>query len=133
MKKLSEKSIEDKLTCYYKRQKHTVKNQVRLSQKRIDIVYRENGTEYICAVEVKIDDWKTAIRQANLNKVACNKSFVAIWHEYSHRAIKNRSIFENLGIGLIVIDKTCKPVVEIDPPCFDAVNSFAFNLVSAAI
>lgn len=133
MKKLKEESIEKKLTKYYRKNNCKVKNQVRLSQKKIDIIYREKDSECICAVEVKIDDWKTAVRQANLNKLACHKSFVAIWHEYSHRAIKNKEVFENLGIGLIVIDELYQPVVEIEPARSNVFNGFALNLISSVI
>ena len=86
-----------------------------MSQKHIDIVLVDLDTKEILAIEVKVYDWKTAIRQANLNKIACHKSYVAIWHEFSHRAIHQRDAFEDLGIGLIVIEQDYRPRIEIQP------------------
>ncbi|KKK86895.1 hypothetical protein LCGC14_2758670 [marine sediment metagenome] len=59
---------------------------------------KENIKE-IVAIEVKIYDWKTAIRQANLNKIACHESYVAIWHEFSHRALRKKELFEEIMSG----------------------------------
>src|SRR6185369_13572607 len=100
MSKIKEKTIENKLVRYYKSNNYKVISQVLFSQKRIDIVLKNRDTEVIWAIEVKIGDWKTALRQANLNKMACNQSYVAIWHKFSHRAIRYEARFKALGIGL---------------------------------
>lgn len=115
MNKLKEKTIENKLARYYSHNNYIVKKQVSLSQKRIDIIVLENNTKEVFAIEVKIYDWKTALRQANLNKIVCHKSFVAIWHKFSHRVIDKKDIFEGLGIGLIIIDESYTPRIEFNP------------------
>ena len=131
--KLKEKTIENGLAKYYRAVAgYDVKNQVWLSQKRIDIVLIEQNTKEILAIEVKIYDWKTAIRQANLNKIACHKSYVAIWHEFSHRALQQRDTFEDLGIGLIVIEQGYQPRIEIQPK-ESYYNSLACNYILSTV
>lgn len=128
MNKIKEEYIEKKLTKFYKKEKkYVVKNQVWFSQKRIDIVIKDGDD--IIAVEVKIYDWKNALRQANLNKIFCHKSYVAIWHTYAHRAEKQKEFFENNGIGLISIDEDFSPREIIEPSKQKFVNNFAYNYV----
>lgn len=129
MNKMKEKTLENGLARYYRATNFDVKKQVWLSQKRIDIVLIEQSTKEIMAIEVKIYDWKTAVRQANLNKIACHKSYVAIWHEFSHRALQRRDLFEGLGIGLIIIEQGYQPRVEIQPSETNTVTSLASNYI----
>jgi predicted RecB family endonuclease len=100
---LSEKQIEDILTkdllesqCY-----DFALNQVYVAGKRIDIVLKIDNE--LIAIEVKIKDWKTALRQANLNQFAVDKSYVAICSRYAMPAINNISLFANNGVGLMVV------------------------------
>ena len=111
--KISEKKMENGLARYFLSKNFKVKKQVPFTQKRIDIVLRDNSETW--AVEVKICDWKGALRQAFLNKIAFDYSYVAIWHEYSHRAISNKTFFEDMGIGLIVINKDYSADIEFSP------------------
>jgi hypothetical protein len=104
-----------------------------MSQKRIDIVLKESETDHIIAIEVKIGDWKTALRQANLNKIACDKSYVAMWHKGSKGAIHNGESFKRLGVGLIVIDDAFVPKIEIPAADFNVFNPFAYNYVGAKL
>ncbi len=131
MRKLKEKTIENKLVKYYRSNNYKVVSQVSFSQKRIDIVLRNRDT--ICAIEVKLDDWKTALRQANLNKIGCNQSYVAIWHKFSHRAIKYEARFKALGIGLIVINEKYEPEIQI--PSIDSypTNTLAYSYIAARV
>ena len=130
MNKIKEKTLENGLVRHYRTfERYDVMKQVSLSQKRIDIVLVEQNTKEISTIEVKIYDWKTALRQADLNKIACHRSFVAIWHEFSHRALQRRDIFQDLGIGLIVIEQGYKPRIEIEPKESDFANSFACNYI----
>lgn len=133
MNKIKEKTLENGLARYYRTVNFDVRKQVRLSQKRVDIMLVEQNTKEILAIEVKIYDWRTAIRQANLNKIACHKSYVAIWHEFSHRAIQQRDMFEDLGIGLIVIEQGYQPRIEIQPQESNFVNPLACNYILSTI
>ena len=133
MNKIREKTLENGLARYYRATANfNVRKQVWLSQKHIDIVLVEQETKEILAIEVKVYDWRTAIRQANLNKIACHWSYVAIWHEFSHRALQQRDIFKDLGIGLIVIEQGYQPRVEIQPKESDF-NILACNYILSTV
>lgn len=133
MRKIKEKTLENGLIRYYRHANFKVKKQVWLSQKRIDIILIKENIKEIVAIEVKIYDWKTAIRQANLNKIACHESYVAIWHEFSHRALRKKELFEDLGIGLIIIGRGYQPIVKIQPRKSDFVNQLACNYILSTV
>lgn len=116
MNKLTEKKMENGLIKHYKKDNLCrVKNQVPFTQKRVDIVVKKENL--IFAIEVKIHDWKGALRQASQNKVAFDESYVAIWHKFSHRALNNRHLFEKNGVGLIIINDDYSPTVGIPNIC----------------
>ena len=129
MYKLTEKKIENGLAKYYQNSDFIVKKQVYLSQKRVDILAKQKDCNEIYAIEVKIHDWQTAIRQANLNRVYCNKSYIAIWHQFAHRAISNLDSFIQLGLGLVVVDSDFKPHLIYDPSAHNEINPIAQNYI----
>jgi len=133
MNNLKEKTLENGLARHYRAvANYDVKKQVWLSRKRIDIILIEQSTKEIVAIEVKVYDWKTGMRQANLNKIACHKSFVAIWHEFAHRALQKREMFEDLGIGLIVIEQGYLPRIRIQSKNSDT-NILACNYILSIV
>lgn len=114
--KIEEKIIEEKLQHFFcGKGWSNVESQVSFTRKRIDLVIRSEIHDEIWAIEIKVKDWKTALRQANLNSVACNLSYVAIWYEYANAALKNRSRFEELGIGLMIVDENYMPKIKVYP------------------
>lgn len=115
-KDIEEKIIEENLQNFLlKLGWCNVSNQVAFTRKRIDLVVKSDYHNEIWAIEVKVKDWKTALRQACLNTIACNLSYVAIWHKYASSALKNRNKFEELGIGLMVINERYIPSVKVCP------------------
>ena len=114
---LSEKQIEEMLTeglrksCDYS----FAANQVYVAGKRIDIVLNGKDDDELIAIEVKIKDWKTALRQANLNQFAVDKSYVALCSRYAAPALSNISMFSAHGVGLIIIQPDCSYKVILSP------------------
>jgi len=130
MKYIAEKILEKKFSEFLsKRSWCSVSNQVALSRKRIDVVAKSKSLNKIWAFEIKVKDWKTALRQANLNVIACDLSYVAIWHKYKNAPMKNRKIFEKHGIGLVVIEENFKPNWVI-PPVENNFNPEAYNSIN---
>ena len=129
MNKIKEISIENRLIDYYKENNYVVNNQVKFAQKRIDIITRRKNNNNICAIEVKISDWKTALRQACLNLVACNEAYVAIWHRHAKQAMNNKDLFRENGVGLIVVDEFFKPEVMFKSRKNKNVNMSAYEYV----
>ncbi len=115
-KEIREKIVEEKLKSFIRRFGWLdVSSQVSYTRKKIDLVVKSNLLNEVWAIEVKVKDWKTALRQARLNSSACNLSYVAIWHKYANAPLRNRHLFEELGIGLIVIDGNFSPSIKVVP------------------
>lgn len=106
--KIDEATIENRLLSSIRQRNNVVfaQQQVYVSGKRIDIVYKDECHEGLAAIEVKLSNWKSALRQANLNKFAVSHSYVAMWYEHANAAVENVDEFIDCGVGLIIIDST---------------------------
>ena len=132
MKNIKEKTIEKRLHKHYAKNFHA-KMQVRLAQKHIDLVTKCPVSKEVWAIEVKIRDWKGAYHQALLNMMACNKSFVAIWHEHAGPALQNQHVFSDKGIGLMVVDSNFHPTIVVEPRESRDINDFAYLKVAGSL
>lgn len=76
--------------------------------KHIDLVFIDDSTKTICAVEVKLSDWRSALRQASLNQLFACYSYAAFPAQIAERLAKvGEEIFREHGVGLIsVSDKS---------------------------
>lgn len=83
-----------------------------LGRKRIDLlcVPRCADVRSTC-VELKVKDWKKALWQASHNFHVADESYVAIWHRYLSAAEKNRELFQNYGVGLMVVHPKSASIV----------------------
>ena len=114
--KLKEIDMEDMLEKFFHGQNDknwTISRQVYFGGKKIDMVLIGDGT--VSSIEVKISDWKTALRQANLNRLACDYSYVAMWHEDAEKAVDNLDQFIKAKVGLIVLDNKSHPFYFYSP------------------
>ena len=127
MKTFNEQLIENYLVEYYELQDCLVRRQVSFSGKRIDLVTRKRNGSKIWAIEIKISDWKTAIRQASLNMLAADYCFVALWYKTAGGALKNMEYFEKLGIGLFIINENFIPELKVRPGINNKINTIAYK------
>jgi hypothetical protein len=76
--------------------------------KHIDLVFAQASMRTICAVEVKLTDWRSALRQASLNQLFACYSYIAFPARIADRLAKFGSqVFLEHGVGIIsVSDKT---------------------------
>lgn len=58
----------------------------------------------IVTIEVKISDWRRAVRQAARNRIFSHRSFVAVPARVAAR-IRTEAIFKQLGLGLISVSE----------------------------
>jgi len=100
----TENQLEIKLGKKLRQKGLQVFTQVRLCSKRVDLVYIEKRKS-VNSVELKLTNWKEAVRQAYLNKYNFHKSYVAIYANNSRRLKPHFHIFRKLGIGLLFIDR----------------------------
>ncbi len=75
--------------------------EVPMAKKRIDIICERKDSGEIIAIEMKLSNWRKALKQAIVNQVGVNKSYVAI----SEKCAKNIDIelFRKYGVGLISV------------------------------
>ena len=78
------------------------------SRKRIDMVTMKKNK--IVAIAVKVNDWKTSLKQAYSNLFVSDYSYVAIWHKTLPNMDLN--IFDELGIGLLEVNGSCEMKIE---------------------
>lgn len=64
-------------------------------------VLKASTTSNIVAIEAKVKDWKSGIRQAMRYKEYADYSYLAIYESNVKTCLANIAVFENLGIGLI--------------------------------
>ena len=96
-KKISEKRIVDVLISYLRDDNH-VAREVRHYEKIIDVVTMALGSDELCTVEVKTQNWKKAFQQAFVNLAVADRSYVAMYSKYAHRV--DTEILREYGIGL---------------------------------
>jgi len=86
--------------------------EVKIGSKIIDVVLSDINLTNIIAIELKVKKWKKALRQAISHQLWASKTYIALPRKHMNGAIKNKSLFEKLGIGLISIDGTVKIEIE---------------------
>lgn len=130
---ITELELESQLSNYFQGFGGTdkVQRQVYYGGKRIDIVIMHAAST--TSFEVKLSDWKGALKQAQLNKTACEYSYVALWSRKANAAIENLHEFTNRKIGLILIDSGKDPICIFSPSkdsCFSSIASAQLRLGS---
>ena len=78
--------------------------QVPLGRKKIDIVCLKRRAPFVCAVELKVSKWREALWQAVVNAQIADESYIAVWHEFAHRAERNADLIRAYRIGLISVE-----------------------------
>lgn len=82
-------------------------------QKRLDLgLVSGDG---LVVVELKVTDWRRAIKQAYLNRWIARSSWVALWHENLTGAAYEAALDAGVGI-LVVTRRTAYPWVKPGPP-----------------
>jgi hypothetical protein len=75
--------------------------------KHIDLVFTQSAMRKICAVEVKLSDWRSALRQASLNQLFACYSYAAFPARIADRLAKFGSqVFLEHGVGIISVSDT---------------------------
>lgn len=99
--------------CYEPFQEVRTHGEESTYRKSIDILFKDKENGVLIAVEVKMSDWKRAMRQAALNTSYCHYSYVAIPYHLAEKI--DRDTFRQLGIGLIgVKEDICEIFIESD-------------------
>ncbi len=96
-----EEDLKAGLKSFFRSHGYRAYTEVRMINRWVDLVaVKENE---IVAVELKISDWKQALRQAVAYQLGADYSFVAMPFKHACNAYKNRYWFQKEGVGLIAI------------------------------
>lgn len=87
--------------------------EIRWHQKRLDLgVASADG---LVVIELKVADWRRAIRQAHVNRWIAKSSWIALWHERASAAAYTAAA--ELGVGILLVTaRTAYPWLMPAPP-----------------
>lgn len=80
----------------------------------IDLFAEHREDQTTVAVEMKVLDWRGALRQAQIIQPSAHRTFVALWAPYVHRAQTPlpTSKLQNCGIGLLAVNGHCDVLLD---------------------
>jgi hypothetical protein len=81
---------------------YEVFSEVEIAGRWADLV--ATGPEEVVAVELKVRDWRRAVRQSMAYQLAADRAFVALPLFRAQEAYRSRYAFEREGIGLLAVD-----------------------------
>lgn len=76
--------------------------EMRVGLKQIDLYFIHKHYPKTIAVELKIRNWRQAMRQAYQNTFYAQKSYVGLWHEFCKDTIASK--ISKYGIGVLNIE-----------------------------
>jgi len=80
--------------------------------KRIDLVFATPAFRRLYAVETKLHDWRSAFKQAALNQLAAQHSFIALPERLALRLIdREKDLFSKYDVGLIAVSHHARIVM----------------------
>ena len=100
---LASKKID--VVCARPKDSYFASNQLASGETNIPNTFQE-----IIAIEVKVEKWKKALRQALIYQLCAHKVYVALWYSY----LKNVDFdcFARFGVGVIAVDGNARIVKE---------------------
>ncbi len=82
---------------------------------RSNLNFSDSAITRTIAIEAKVKDWKSGIKQALRYKEFADYSYLAIYEHYSKQCVAHRHLFEQLGLGLLLITADGEVKEEIAP------------------
>ncbi|MCK6455311.1 MAG: hypothetical protein L6Q92_02085 [Phycisphaerae bacterium] len=80
--------------------------------KHIDLLFGTPTLARFYAVETKLSDWRSAFKQAALNQLAAQLSYVAVPSKLATRlAEREAALFASYDVGLIAVDGTARILI----------------------
>jgi len=80
--------------------------------KRIDLVFATPTIRRLYAIETKLRDWRNAFKQAALNQLVAQHSYVALPACLAYRLAANEQrLFASYDVGLIAVEESAKILI----------------------
>lgn len=96
---------------------YLIKREISFHGKSIDVLLMNRKSHRLIAIELKVNKWKKALRQAAVYQLCASHVYIALWHK--HINDKNKKIIANYGIGIIEVrrlqNKSLQSKVLISP------------------
>ncbi len=99
---LRERDLAPPVAAHLRGLGYEVSAEVEIAGRWADLVAA--GPEEVVAVELKLRDWRGAVRQAIAYQLAADRSYVALPLWRAQDAYRSRHAFEKEGIGLMAVD-----------------------------
>jgi len=81
--------------------------------KRIDLLFSSPSMLSLYAVETKLHDWRSAFKQAALNQLAAQRSYIAVPSRLARRlSDREVELFRRYDVGLISIGEVARVLVQ---------------------
>lgn len=96
----------------FERKGYSVYPEIPILGSIIDLYCYNPSTHKTIAIEAKVKDWKKAIEQALFYRYCAEKVYIAMPKIYSHRAEKEKQLFQSYGLGLLSINKRVSKIIE---------------------
>lgn len=84
------------------KQHYEVYGEIPFFSKKIDLIGFQKALDEVVAVELKVKNWKAALRQAITDRLCSDRVYVGISKTYVHRV--RTEFFAEWGIGILEVD-----------------------------
>lgn len=101
-KPVSETDFISPIRRLFPKKDYRMLTEVPFNGKHIDVLLLSNSTGKLVAIELKMRNWKRALRQAAVYQLCANSVYVALWGAYINE--NNREAILGYGIGLIAVE-----------------------------
>jgi len=98
---LGEKALAPAIASHFISMGYNVVPEIELGGRRADLLAVDDSE--LVAIELKIREWRLAIRQTMAYQLAADRAFVALPLQYAHGAHRARHLFDREGIGLLAV------------------------------
>jgi hypothetical protein len=101
LKGVYEEDLYKYLVRYFKSQDYSIEVEVPIYRNRIDMIAFNN--EQLIAVELKLKDWKCALRQATYYQLGADLSYIAMPFYQALKVYRRTGQLESHGVGLLAV------------------------------
>jgi hypothetical protein len=107
---MKEICIVEIVTNYLGDKSYQIVTELPFLQRHVDIVGYDMHTRTIVAIEAKVKNWQSALRQATTCLLFADEVYIAMPPEFIHRV--DRSAIARFGIGLMEVNETVTVISE---------------------
>lgn len=86
--------------------------EVPFSRKHIDLLFASRTLQSLCAIETKLYNWRGAFKQAAINQVVAQRSYIALPASLAARVCSDQgTLFLSHNVGLISVNNAASVLI----------------------